>query len=503
MDNYTMNQTPNQNYVQPMQQVYTQPYAQGPIAQPQVNEADFDEYEKEMFSQQQTQVYVPNKNVFRIAAVVSYIIGFFYWKYVFGTAPTNYKLFENNVGLPYFIFGIAFVVGCEAFAHFTGSSFAELKKKNSSVLEGVIFMVCVLLQSVALLLWGYREDTFATVFQVIMWHLTIVYYVLARCGTLTAGKSGILLPLDFLEGLMIVPFGNFALRIETLFKKGDMKEEVPEGTPEKKFKFTLRGTVTVIFSVIVALIVCLYALSQLSAVSDTFGNLNDSISKAFKALVGEDIATWFFTNLFNFAVSLPFGCFLFGLVAGSLKKKKPEISEACFNHYTKGFHQLPAYSAYIIIGSICVLYTIFFGTALYDFINNQGLFAATAHEASVRAVDSFWSLIKVVLLNFAIMAGSCLFSKKALWEQKSTRIIATLLFVFALGFALLGLYNLCAVYMGVYGFTAKRVLSTWVEGNVIVWCVLMITRLYKKIPAAQIGIILGAISFSVVMCAKF
>lgn len=466
--------------------------------------AGLDDYEQEMFrTAQMGKPYIPNKNIFRIAALVSYLVGFFYYKFVFGTSPADSEMFKNHVGLPYFIFGLLFVAGCEAFAHFTQNSYEDIRKRNSSALEGVIFMVCVLLQSFALALWGYREDSFATVFQVIMWHFTIIYYVLARCGTLTAGKSGILLPLDFLEGTVIVPLGNFPLRIETLFQKGDMKEEGQEAAGKKTFKITARGVVTVIFSVIVALIVCLYALSQLSTVSATFSGLSDSISKFLERLVGDDIAEWIITNLFDFAVSIPFSCFLFGLVAGSLKKKRAEISEACFNHYTKGFHQLPAYSAYIIIGSVCFLYTIFFGTALYDFINNQGLFASTAHEASVRAVDSFWSLIRVVLLNFAIMAGSCLFSRKALWEQKSTRIIATLLFVFALAFALLGLYNLCVVYMGEYGFTAKRVLSTWVEGNIIVWCMLMIIRLYKKIPAAQIGIILGAISFSVVMCAKF
>lgn len=479
MDNYNMNQSPDQFI-------------------------DFDEYEKETFvAPKPLRPYVPNKNIFRIAAVVSYLIGFFYYKYVFGIAPKDSVLFRDHVGIPYFIFGILFIAGCEAFAHFTGSSYEDIRKRNGSVLEGVIFMVCVLLQSFALLLWGYRTDVFAAVFQVIMWHLTIIYYVLARCGTLTTGKSGILFPLDFLEGLVIVPFGNFALRLETLCRKGDMKDTPDETSQGKQFKITFRGILTVIFSVFVALMVCLYALSQLSAVSDTFRSLNDIVTKAIQSVVGDDIAVWIIRNMFKFLVSIPFGCFLYGLVAGSLKKKKAEISEACFNHYTKGLHQLPAYSAYIIIGSICFLYTIFFGTALYDFINNQGLFASTAHEASVRAVDSFWSLIRVVLLNFAIMAGSCLFSRKALWEQKSTRIIATLLFVFALGFALLGLYNLCVVYMGEYGFTAKRVLSTWVEGNIIVWCVLMIVRLYKKIPAAQIGIILGAISFSVVMCAKF
>ena len=456
------------------------------------------------YAQTAPKVYVPNKNIFRIAAVISYIIGFFYFKYVFGTIGWDPTVFTNNKGLPYLIFGIVFVIGCEAFAHFTGTTYEYLREKNRSVMEAVIFMVCVLVQSVALCLWGFREDWVACTFQVFMWHATIIYYVLARCGVLSAGRSGILFPIDCLQGFIVVPFGNFALRLETIFRRGDMKED-PEEKEIKapKFKITARGVITVLLSLFIALIVCIFAFTQLAEVSETFEGLSDSISDTFSKIFGEGFWNWFSDNLFTLIISLPFGCFLFGLVAGALKSKKPEIPEAFFNSCTKGLHQLPDYSAYIIIGSISFLYLVFFGTALYDFINNQGLFAATAHEASTRAVASFWSLIRVILLNFAIMFGSCIFSRDALWEKKGTRIIATVLFVFALGFALLGLYNLCVVYMGSYGFTAKRVLSTWVEGNIIVWCVLMIVRLYKKIPAAQIGLLLGAISFSVVMLAKF
>uniref|UniRef100_UPI0025E1C1F8 DUF4153 domain-containing protein n=1 Tax=Butyrivibrio sp. TaxID=28121 RepID=UPI0025E1C1F8 len=106
-------------------------------------------------------------------------------------------------------------------------------------------------------------------------------------------------------------------------------------------------------------------------------------------------------------------------------------------------------------------------------------------------------------LNMAIMFASCFVSKKALWEQKSTRILATILFVFALVFALLAAWNLIGIYIAVYGLTPRRILSSWVVVNVIVWCVLILIRLYKKISAAQIGILFAACSFSLVVCACF
>jgi hypothetical protein len=103
----------------------------------------------------------------------------------------------------------------------------------------------------------------------------------------------------------------------------------------------------------------------------------------------------------------------------------------------------------------------------------------------------------------AIMFASCFFSKEALWVERGTRILATVLFVFALCFALLAAWNLVGVYIAVYGITPRRILSSWVVVNVIAWCILILIRLYKKIPAAQIGILFAAVTFSLTVCGNF
>ncbi|MBQ3794331.1 MAG: DUF4173 domain-containing protein, partial [Lachnospiraceae bacterium] len=117
--------------------------------------------------------------------------------------------------------------------------------------------------------------------------------------------------------------------------------------------------------------------------------------------------------------------------------------------------------------------------------------------------DSFWALIRIVLLNFAVAGGSCVVSRRALWENRKTRIITTVLFGFATAFALLAAWNLCGVYIAKFGLTPRRILSSWVVGNVLLWCILMLIRLYKRIPAARIGIITAAISYSIVVLGNF
>ena len=49
-------------------------------------------------------------------------------------------------------------------------------------------------------------------------HLAAAYWVLARAGALTEGRTGPFLPLDGLRALVTVPFGNFFLRIRVLLR---------------------------------------------------------------------------------------------------------------------------------------------------------------------------------------------------------------------------------------------------------------------------------------------
>ncbi len=449
---------------------------------------------------------VEHRKVYRIAAYFSYVLAFFYVRHIlWNVLDTPLKQ-----GWAYLVFGALFVLGTELFARFAGLSFFELKEKKNSVVEPVIFLGCVLLQSIGITLWGLHTDW--EFYQFVMWHFTIIYYVMARTGALAAGRSGILFIVDATQSLFVIPWGNIMFRTTTIWKKREMAEPKKEKKKAAAVKKPiLAGTIlTIGISVIIAFFVCCYAFAQLSESSETFGNLGsnifDSIDRFFEFIIelfDNKFIDMLYENMWVLAFSIPVGAWLFGLVGGNLKKKEPMCNDKTFEEATISLHQLPAYSAYIVIGSVCVLYAIFFGTALYDFINHKGLFAATAHEASVRAVGSFWSLIKVVILNFCIIAGSCLFSKKALWDEKKTRILATVLLVFALAFAVLAACNLCGVYIAIFGLTPRRILSSWVVFNVLIWCGLMLVRLYKKIPAAQIGIILAAVSFSVIVCFKF
>lgn len=429
--------------------------------------------------------------IYKISAIISYIIGYIYLKYVMWTSV--FGSYHQKAWM--LVFPILFIAWTEGFAYLLGNTYQKLKEQGKTIVEPIILIICILLQSVSITVWGLHNDW--ELYQVAIWHFTIIYYVISRMGILAAGRSGIFFLIDSLSGVVVVPIANILLRAQKLFDR-EGKAPKPESTQKKIGKNDIGIIIT---SVVVALFVCGFAISQLVSVSQTFAEIGDGFCEAMYSLFSLVSFEYFIENfLIFFIFSIPVGCWLFALVAGSMQKERPLSSDKELENATREYHSLPSYSAYIIIGSVCVLYGIFFISAFIDLLN--GNIATTAHEASEYAVGSFWQLIKVVVLNLAIMFASCFFSKKALWVEKSTRILATVLFVFAIAFAVFAALNL-AVYIGGYGFTPRRILSSWVVVNIITWCVLILIRLYKKISAAQIGILFAAVSFSVVVCGCF
>ncbi len=444
--------------------------------------------------------------VFRISAFFSYFIGYIYLKYTIFSYDIGFK----NRGFAIAGFAILFIIWTEVFAYSAGFSYKKLKESSNSIVEPLIYIACILLQSFSIAIQGAHSDW--KIYQFLFWHFTIIYYVLARTGSFAAGKSGLFFLFDSFQGLFTIPLSNIFFRTISIFKKQEKKKDQKKDSViiSRIKNISVRTVVILFISVLIAFLVCAYAFMQLANTSSTFEHLGnmfafdiDRITGIFIMYLGRNFFREFRDNLMWFIASVPISCWLFGLVGGGLRNRKPLCSDKEIEEKMQPLHQLPKLSAYIIIISVCLIYALFFATTVYDFTNHKGLFAETAHEASVRAVGSFWSLIKVVLLNFLIVAGSCFFSKKSLWDEKTTRILATVLFIFAFAFAMLAAYNLCGVYIALYGFTPRRILSSWVVFNVIIWCVLLMIRFYKKIPSSQYGIILAAVSFSVVVCGRF
>ena len=336
-----------------------------------------------------------------------------------------------------------------------------------------------LVLSVVMPLWGYQNTL--SDWQMLVWHLFAVWFVLARCGMLAQGYTGSLCFLDALAGLLVLPFGNFFRRIGT----------IAAGIASLgRHRVRLRQTGVAAVTAALTLLLCGTAWGLLSAADPNF------------AAVGQQVQRWLATlldgptvveNLFVFLLSLPVGAWLYGLVAGALRRQTPPCTGDRFYAALEPLRVLPAVTANTVVGALCAIYGLFFILQALEWLAAAPL-GLTAPQASTFAVDGFWELLRILLLDFCVLAAVRFLGRRPL-----PRMLAALFCLFGIAFAALAGAKL-AVYIRLYAFTPRRVVAGWFLCVLAVWAVLLLVRVFRVIPAARVGLAVLAISFVFLSC---
>lgn len=396
------------------------------------------------------------------AALASYPLA---WLYVKKLLFLN--LFE---GFWLLIFAVLFLAGVEVLAR-------ALHRPAGK--ETPLWAGCWLVLSAVMPLWGYQNTL--SDWQMLVWHLFAVWFVLARCGMLAQGYTGSLCFLDALAGLLVLPFGNFFRRVGT----------IAAGIASLgRHRVRLRQTGVAAVTAALTLLLCGTAWGLLSAADPNF------------AAVGQQVQRWLATlldgptvveNLFVFLLSLPVGAWLYGLVAGALRQQTPPCTGNRFYAALEPLRVLPAVTANTVVGALCAIYGLFFILQALEWLAAAPL-GLTAPQASTFAVDGFWELLRILLLDFCVLAAVRFLGRRPL-----PRMLAALFCLFGIAFAALAGAKL-AVYVRLYAFTPRRVVAGWFLCVLAVWAVLLLVRVFRVIPAARVGLAVLAVSFVLLSC---
>ena len=479
-------------------------------------------------------------SVDRAAALLSYPIAYIYL-YWFMTNDYTYRprLFTQWGG--HFLFSVLFVLAVEVYSKACGRDLASAKREQPALFsESCCLAAMILLQSLALLLYGPHADDVA-VAQVLFWHFTCIYYVCARTGILTAGRTGVFFLLDAVNGVFIMPFRHFFLRLICRLRRGKravagaeetagtgtgsvraevdaaVSVEADDGarlqTSEKRSARSLvtperlKKAAVFCFTLFLAGTVCSVAWHELAGASEAFGRLGQGVAEFLARILSFRGLAEFLEEYLPYVVfSIPIGAYLFGLVGGGLSDRSDAAREKKIREGLKQYRILPAYSVYLVLGSLLAVYLLFFavqaaglagilfgagGRSLRELVSVQ--------EACRYAVGGFWQLVRVVLLNFAVLLGLMLLSKIRLFEEKRPMILIDLLFACAAAFAVLAGFKLFVLYFYQYGPTPRRILAGWMVVMQLLWCVLALIRFHRRFPAVKIGVYAGAVSFTILM----
>lgn len=367
----------------------------------------------------------------------------------------------------------------------------EIAEQPSSNWENILIAILTLLQALAISIWGFHPQL--EIAQYLLLHASFILYVASRNNRLIQGRLGILFWSDALYNTLYLPFKQFVLALEVLGTETSDKD-----TTDNKSLHKFKHLGMIILSLVIAILLIGFVVNQLEQVSQDFADLVHYSFSWFDHLgqVFFDAINQFF-SIPRMIVSLPISLWLFGLIGGSLiESKKRHLTPDQFSQNIRPYQLFPSLTTYIIAGSLCIVYALFFAIGLGEITSIQTI---SAPDASNLAVSGFWQLVRVSLLNFTVLAGLYFITKPQVLFGKASRWVLTFLFSFAFLFALLAAWKLFGIYIHFYGPTPLRLLSGWFITVLLTWCLLVLVRLHQPIQAIRWGILYAFISFTILV----
>jgi len=400
-----------------------------------------------------------------ILAAASYLMGYFYLE----------RLWSVGENSPWYIF-------CHIFFLILMIGAAELWFRHvPRTKESWIWLGCLLLSSAGVILE--REGVWEYWQQIFFQEAFYVWWFLSRSGRLLEERSGSFLAADAFNGFVRIPFGHIGLRVRTFYTAVRQRSE--KGVGEKKnvlFILLAAGCSVLLFS----LAFCFLA--------DADTNFYQWTSRLFSFEGMIDLHDFFIDLIF----SIPVGAWLHGLIAGAgrTSRSKLENEKQGLQRFLESIKKVPAAFWLVAIGLFTVLYLAFFAfQASYLFGAFQGKLPEGFLVAEY-ARQGFFELCKVTCINFALLwlAKSMNCSQgKGMW---TVRFASVVMLVENMIFCAIALSKLI-LYIDTFGFTPKRLESTWLVCVILAGCLAWLYQLLREKSAFRAWMIFGAVSLSI------
>lgn len=315
-------------------------------------------------------------------------------------------------------------------------------------------------------------------------HGTAAYWALARTGMLAEGRTGPLLPLDLVSAFVVLPFGQFFLRLRTLLSGiGQLRPR----------RGGLRRLGLVLLTLAVMLPIWGMAIQLLSQADVGFALLTRDLTGWAARLLPRPNA---FT-LVMLVLSLPVGAWLYGLVGGALRRTVPPVNGQAIRTGAEALRVAPCPAVAAALAGTCLLYLLFFAVqAGYLFGAFTGRLPA-GFTAANYARQGFFELCQVCALNFALLAGAAKLSRAPLRTRPFLRGLATLLCAETFLFGLVAAAKL-GIYIRRFGLTERRLFSAWAILMLLLAAVLALASLHRAFAAMRVLALTCAVSFAAV-----
>lgn len=266
----------------------------------------------------------------------------------------------------------------------------------------------------------------------------------------TQGRTSGFFPLDALNALVIVPFGNFFCHVRVLFHASH---------PENRTKFRRRA-LSVLLGIVLAIPLLAIVLPLLARADTAFSGIFDTLFRSIETMLHNLFGPSLPTFVVRFVVSMPVTAYLFGLAYGSLRRRHTaHFTAVAVRRSLDAAHVLPNSSVYIVQAALCAIYVLFICLQTrYLFSAFTGILPE-GFTFSDYARSGFFELCRIAALNLCVLAAANAMAKTPRAVNRRLRLCNIVLSVLSI-LLLTTAASKMVLYIGAYGLTPLRVLSS-------------------------------------------
>lgn len=300
--------------------------------------------------------------------------------------------------------------------------------------------------------------------------LGMLYFPVVIFGAGIGGGTSEFLIFDGINMLSCIPFYNIRAQWKLVRKENIRLAAIAAKT---------------ILGILISLPFLFMAANLLASADQSFSDLLSRYSQN----IGSEITT----RIWAIILSLPLGCYLFGLIYGTANKRgtgfisREKLLTGCGK-----LAIVPTVSIYTALTGLCLLYMLFIYLQGNYFINAVRGMLPEGFTYSEFARRGFFELLELCLLNAAILIGVELFCKKKNRIIKGYRILVSALTLFLIGTAMTKML----LYIEAYGLTPLRVIPSVFMIYLAFLFLLLIVSQFKKLPFVKIAVCVLALGFS-------
>ena len=312
-------------------------------------------------------------------------------------------------------------------------------------------------------------------------HGAAAFWAISFCGADRGGEDALGFAWDCLDAFLLLPFGNFFGRIQDAVSSLAGLAKPANGEEGKKMR---RDFWLAVLCLVLALPLLVLVTNLLGQADAGFENMVHDFQKLFRWNLSEH----FWEECVLFAIGLPVGAYLYGLLRGAARRENAPVLSAA---QLEKLRVLPGTGANLVLGLFCGVYFLFFG------VQAGNLFAVFSGHipgtltASDYARSGFFQLCTVMAINFFLIWLLSLLTK----ESPLGRGLQGVMMVQSIFLAVTAGAKLW-LYIARFGFTPLRLLSAWAVLVLAAGCLLMLYTLGSGKKTFRLWLYLAAGTFT-------